>query len=362
MRCAVTRRTAASTAGWTEVPPIDLPAWNRPLYEAGVPLWQLPYWQAFLERRGVRTCYLVHREQGVPRAWACVPYSGGPGFRLGHVQDGPVNLDDAARPVPGPMVAELCALCRRRGFVFLRIRNDEHQLSSVRALPQATAGDLFPFFRRAGGPELAVPLVEDENEMLRGFDWRARNAIKRAERAGFEVLHGDSDELLDQAYDLLVTVARRKGFGIPPRPRLAETLRRAEDVDGARLYVARRPDGVPVAGIFVAGDRWTSHYICGATDPDRLTGSVSPAALVHWTAMRHAAHRGRTGYNLGELAPPSVGQFKRRFRPVEVPPSPAVTVGLRPVAVATWRHGALPTLRRAWPAIQRARFRSSRGR
>jgi hypothetical protein len=341
---------------WREVSPEELPAWNERLFRLGAPLWQMPYWRGFLERPGLRATYLVQQDHGEPRAWACVLDAGLPGFRLGQVQDGPVNLTDPAAPVPADAVTELCSVCRARGFVFLRFTNSDELLLSARRMPLAVAGDLFPFFRRTCSPELHVPLTTDDEEMLRHFQWRARNSIKRAVRAGYEVVDGTDDELLEQAHELIVTLAHRRRFRAPPKARLAEMLRQGGPVGGARVYVARRPDGVPVTAIVNAADRSTSNYLFGATEPARLDGQVSPATLVHWTAMRHAAQCGMRSYNLGDPGPPSVGRFKERFQPIEVPVPPAVTVGLRPVAFAGWRHALLPLFVELWPAVQRARF------
>jgi GNAT acetyltransferase-like protein len=356
LRRAARRAGEPTGPAWRQLRPAEVDAWNRPAHAAGAHLWQLPFWRGFLDRRGLRAQYFVDDRGGEATAWACVMRSGPPGYRFALVQDGPVSLSDPAGPVPEESVRRLCATLRSLGYVFVRFSNSAQQLTTVSAQPGAVGADFFPFFCRDAS-ELHVTLADDEQKTLASFQWRARNAIKKATKAGYQVHSGRSDELLEQAHDLVLKTAVRKGFRVPSRETLEALYRESAAVDGVRFYVARRGDEDPVGAVVVGTDRSTWHYLFGGVDADRVSGEASPITLLHWTAMRDATREHAGFYNLGASMPVSIGQFKQRFRPVETAPPAAVTVPLRPVAVAAWRSVALPTFQTLWPAVQRARYR-----
>jgi hypothetical protein len=329
-------------------------AWNRQVLDAGAPLWQLPFWRAFLQRPQLHVRYFVERDDGQLRSWVCVMEWGAPGYRVALVQDGPVDAVHPDRPVSDASVQALCAMLRSRGYVFVRFSHAARKLSSVSSLPAAVTGDLFPFFCRDVS-ELHVRLT-DEETTLGGFQKHARYLIRRAGRRGYQVRSGNTEDLVDPVHQVILKTAARKGFRVPSRATLVALLREASAVEGVRLYLAQRADGEPVSAIVVGVDRSTWHYLFGGVDTER-TGGVSPTTLLHWTAMCDAIRAGATVYNLGSASPPSIAQFKQSFCPVQVPPPVAVTVPLRPVATAAWRWGALPVLQRLWPSAQQARNR-----
>jgi hypothetical protein len=342
------------TRTWSEVSPADVLTWNRRVRDGGAPLWQLPFWRAFVDRPGLSAHYFAELDDaGALLGWACVMEWGVGPYRVALVQDGPVNLVDPGEPVPAESARGLCAALRRHGYVFVRFLTSSRTLPPAAALAGATAGDLFPFFSR-DVTELYVRLV-DEDATLAGFQRHARQHIRRAERKGYRIRSGGSD-LLEPVHRIIRMTALRKGFRVPSQETLAGLLNAGSDVAGVRLYLAETPDGKPVSGIAVGADRFTWHYLFGGVDPDRTLG-VSPTPLLHWTAMRDAIAAGARAYNLGSAAPASIAAFKEQFGPMRVPPPEAVTVALRPAAAAAWRWAALPMLTRLWPSAQRVRHR-----
>lgn len=342
------------TQSWSEVRPADVAAWNQRVRDAGAPLWQLPFWKAYLERPGLGVRYFVEHVGHEARAWACVMEWGPPGYRLALVQDGPVDLADPRQAVSKNSVRSLCAVLRSAGFVFVRFSNTAPKLSPVSTLPSSVPRDFFPFFCRDVS-DLHVPLA-DEERTLAGFQKHARYLIRRAGRRGYTVRSSDGDDLLDPVHQVILKTAVRKGFRVPSRATLAALLHEGSPIGGVRLYLAEGPAGDPVSAIVIGADHSTWHYLFGGVDTDR-TGSVSPTTLLHWTAMRDAISTGATTYNLGSATPPSIAQFKQRFSPVTMPPPVAVTVPLRPAATAAWQWAALPMMQRLWPSAQRARYR-----
>lgn len=337
------------TQSWAEVPGAEVLDWSAQVRAGGAPLWQLPYWRAFLERPGLSVRYFAERDGDKLTGWAAVMQWGPRAYRVAMVQDGPVNLLDPDRPLSGASVRALCRTLRAHGYVFVRFLTSARTLPSVTGLPGATGGDLFPFFSR-DVTELAVRL-RGEPDTLAGFQRHTRTHIKRADRKGYRIVSGGA-ELLGPVHRMIRTTALRKGFRVPTE----EVLGGLVAAGGVRLYLAETPDGQPVSGIAVGTDRDTWHYLFGGVDPDRVAG-VSPTPLLHWTAMRDAIAGGAHAYNLGAAAPASIAAFKEQFGPVRTPPPESVTVTLRPAAAALWRYGALPVLTRLWPSAQRVRHR-----
>jgi hypothetical protein len=349
---------------WKELRPDETAAWAVRVYEAGAPLWQLPFWTAFLNRSGVRTAartppmrrfrYLVEEERGRPRAWVCVMEVGVPGYRVALVQDGPVGL---AAPVDAGTLEGLCAALRERGYVFVRFSNAADDLATVSSLRATAHGDLLPYFQKAGW-ELHVPLSADPDDTLAGFTQRTRYAIRRAARESYKVMCTTTEAGLDEVYQMLAETAARKGFRAPPSPSiLAALVREADPVGGIRIYQARRPDESLASTIVIATERSTWHYVWGGVDAENLRGWGSPTPLLHWAAMCDATSRGASWYNLGARTPASVEQFKRGFRPTDVAPQDTVSVALRPLATLAWRQVALPALQTLWPSVRGLRHR-----
>jgi Acetyltransferase (GNAT) domain len=342
------------TRVWSEVPSADVMAYNERVRDAGAPLWQLPFWRAFLERPGLQVRYFAERDTGGGLlAWACVLQWGPRAYRVALVQDGPVNLVDHGGPVPVDSARGLYTALRAQGYKFVRFCTSPQTLPPAAGPAGAIPGDLFPFFSR-DVTELHVRLT-GVDETLAGFQRHARQHIRRAERRGYRV-RSDGDDLLDQVHRIIQMTALRKGFRVPSRETLAGLQAAGSASGGIRLYLAEDPDGQPVSAIVIGADRSTWHYLFGGVDPDRTAG-VSPTPLLHWTAMCDAMAAGAGTYNLGADAPASIAAFKEQFRPIRTPRPETVSVTLRPAATAVWRWAALPVLTRLWPSAQRVRHR-----
>ena len=76
-----------------------------------------------------------------------------------------------------------------------------------------------------------------------------------------------------------------------------------------------------------------------------MLGAPSPACLLQWSAMRHAAERGAKAYNMGNRSG-SVQNFKAKFRPVENEWPVPVTFAINEGIYNLWRR-LLPSLSRA---------------
>jgi lipid II:glycine glycyltransferase (peptidoglycan interpeptide bridge formation enzyme) len=142
-----------------------------------------------------------------------------------------------------------------------------------------------------------VPLAgRDLEEIHNGFNQLWRRNIKKAEKAGVEVVRGDYDQLpvWQQLYEV---TAERDHFR--PRPlayfeRMWKTLN-AEDPDRMRLYFATH-EGEAVAAatmLIVGGHVWYSY---GASANHKR--EVRPSNAMQWRMMRDAHELGATVYDL----------------------------------------------------------------
>ncbi|MEV6211146.1 peptidoglycan bridge formation glycyltransferase FemA/FemB family protein [Kitasatospora sp. NPDC051914] len=142
-----------------------------------------------------------------------------------------------------------------------------------------------------------VPLADRSlDDVQRGFNQLWRRNIKKAEKAGVEVVQGGFDDL--SVFHRLYTVtAERDRF--TPRPlayfqRMWKSLT-AEDPNRMRLYIAYH-EGEPLAAttMLVVGEHvWYSY---GASADHKR--EVKPSNAIQWRMMRDAYALGATVYDL----------------------------------------------------------------
>ncbi|MGH3344621.1 MAG: lipid II:glycine glycyltransferase FemX [Carbonactinosporaceae bacterium] len=142
-----------------------------------------------------------------------------------------------------------------------------------------------------------VPLIGRNLDDLRaGFNQLWRRNIKKAQRAGVEVVHGDIDDL-PTFHELYVETARRDRFTPRPLPyfqRMWQALN-AESPDRMRLYLAVHEGDVLAATISVTvGEHvW---YTYGATSMAKP--ETRPSNAVQWRMIRDAYAVGASVYDL----------------------------------------------------------------
>ncbi len=142
-----------------------------------------------------------------------------------------------------------------------------------------------------------VPLAgRTEQDVLAGFNQLWRRNIKKADKAGVEVVQGDRDDLADFHAVYVVTAARD---GFTPRAlsymqRMWDAMR-AEDPDRIRLYLARH-EGEVLAATTVVRSGQHAWYSYGASADHKR--EVRPSNAVQWAMLRGALDAGCTIYDL----------------------------------------------------------------
>jgi lipid II:glycine glycyltransferase (peptidoglycan interpeptide bridge formation enzyme) len=142
-----------------------------------------------------------------------------------------------------------------------------------------------------------VPLAHRSlDDVFAGFNQLWRRNVRKAEKAGVEVIQGSYDDL-PAFHELYAATAERDRF--TPRPlwyfqTMFDALR-SEDPDRIRLYLARHDGDLLAAAIWV---RVGSHawYSYGASS-DRKR-EVRPSNAIQWRMLRDAQDAGATVYDL----------------------------------------------------------------
>jgi lipid II:glycine glycyltransferase (peptidoglycan interpeptide bridge formation enzyme) len=133
-------------------------------------------------------------------------------------------------------------------------------------------------------------------EINKGFNQLWRRNIKKAEKAGVEVVQGGYDQL-KIFHDIYVVTAERDQF--TPRPlayfqRMWQALT-AEDPDRMRLYLAYH-EGEPLAGTTMLTVGQHTWYSYGASADHKR--EVRPSNAIQWRMLQDAHANGATVYDL----------------------------------------------------------------
>lgn len=179
-----------------------------------------------------------------------------------------------------------------------------------------------------------------------------QRSIRKGERAGVEVIMGESDADWRTMAELEERTAHHHGVPAPPRRFFLELCRELQRSGLADLYLANTGKGM-AAGIVVWKGWREWIYAFGASRPELL--EYRPNHVLIWSALRRAADAGVT-FDLGRAAPEQDGlvEFKRRWGGEPVPLAhdywPAA-VGLN---VARRDTGTLALAARVWSRMPAA--------
>ena len=154
-----------------------------------------------------------------------------------------------------------------------------------------------------------------------GFSSRARNHVRRAERAGVTVELDTDGHRVPVFYELFLSSVERWARRQHEPAALARARARRRDPPGklrhlladlggaARLWLAWSADGRPAAAILVLQTA-NAHYTRGAIDAE-VAGPTRAAYLLHRLAIEDACRAGCRTYHMGETGfSPSLAQFK----------------------------------------------------
>lgn len=327
---------------WVEIPPKELACWILRLSELEhASIRQNPLLQERFRKPFVRPVYLkfVDDHEAVS-AFACVISVGVAPLKCGVVIDGPVPM--APDRQLGKGVEALANWLRTNGFAFVRFSHGNTTIiEQLAKSPLAIRANPFPFMPRYGGA-LAVPLKEDDSEMLAGFQQIARQEIKKAQAAQCRISKSHDLNEFRSVWPVYAGRAAQKGFRTRSLSHFESIFRQSPRKDLVSVYTAFYAHKPVYSALFLR-ECLTVHYYIAALDAQALGERPTASCFLLWEAMRDYRDLGCKWCNLGGgRYIPGVHAFKKKFRPVELPSPTSITLVLRPAIYRLWPGLGLP--------------------
>jgi peptidoglycan pentaglycine glycine transferase (the first glycine) len=195
--------------------------------------------------------------------------------------------------------------CRQRRAVFLKVEPD----CDTGAAPED--GEDFSGFTPAASIQprrtVVVDLHGSEEDWLERMKQKTRYNIRLAERKGVVVRPSEDMESFQR---LMEITGRRDGFGV----HASAYYRRAYELfakDRRCALLAAEFEGRPLAAIMVFASGRRAWYFYGASSDEER--SRMPTYLLQWEAMRWAARRGCTEYDLWGIPDAEEDELESQF-------------------------------------------------
>ena len=154
--------------------------------------------------------------------------------------------------------------------------------------------------------ELALP--HDEERLWAGFDRKARNQVRKAEKSGLDVGAGGA-ELLPEFYRVFARNMRDLGTPVYS-PRFFEAVVRALG-PGSRVFIVRHA-GEPIAGSLTVS--WRDRVEVPWASSLREHNDKSPNNLLYMAMLRYALGAGARVFDFGRSTPnEGTFQFKKQW-------------------------------------------------
>jgi len=159
---------------------------------------------------------------------------------------------------------------------------------------------------------LELPIPKDEEVLWAGLEVRCRNAIRKAEKSGVEVVEPQTlEEWLEPYYELSCSVYRRQEKEPPFSKEYFTALWQNLYPSGDLVVLLARYEGKIIAGMIFPRDRFVGYYLDGASD--REYNKVVPNNLLQWAYLKRAQTMGIQLYDMVGANIPSIAKFKKSF-------------------------------------------------
>lgn len=143
-----------------------------------------------------------------------------------------------------------------------------------------------------------VPIDRDDEALLKGFESKGRNSIRKALKTGAEVKTSDDASLMESFYDSYVKMSTRKKAPLTPKALVVQGLKPAIDGGYAELYTESY--GGKISNMVVVDALGIPYYALGTRTEANVKGEVHGAAQVlHYEIMKRMRDRGKKFYDLG---------------------------------------------------------------
>ena len=215
-----------------------------------------------------------------------------------------------------PLMQALDEFCRRGNAIYAQLYPHEpsNQLVLLPRLAEMgfTSPAAFTSHQFSTDPVLVDLWGKSENDVLGAIRERTRTYVRRALSSDLELRTEVDERIFKQIYQLFLEHGESRGF----LPRPYASLRAAWDwfsQNGRATFIQAWLGDTLVGANFVIFTGRTAHYIHGAVH--RGFAEQRPAEFIHWHAIRKAIQLKMENYDLVNMGPPGVAQFKRGFKP-----------------------------------------------
>ncbi|WP_407306589.1 lipid II:glycine glycyltransferase FemX [Desulfosporosinus sp. SB140] len=163
---------------------------------------------------------------------------------------------------------------------------------------------------------LDLVLPKDEESLWAGLEVRCRNAVRKAEKSGVEVIEPQTlEEWLEPYYALSCGVYRRQDKEPPFTKEYFTALWQKLYPTGDLVVLLARFEGKIIAGGIFPRDKNVGYYLDGVSD--REYNKVVPNNLVQWEYLKRAQTMGVELYDMVGANIPSIAKFKKSFGSTE---------------------------------------------
>lgn len=163
---------------------------------------------------------------------------------------------------------------------------------------------------------LDLPIPEEEGALWSGLEVRCRNAVRKAEKSGVQVVEARTlEEWLEPYYELSCGVYRRQDKEPPFKREYFAALWQNLYAQGDLTVLTAHYDGKIIAGMIFPRDRQVGYYLDGVSD--REYNKVVPNNLLQWEYLKRARALGIELYDMVGANIPSIAKFKKSFGSTE---------------------------------------------
>ena len=165
-------------------------------------------------------------------------------------------------------------------------------------------------------PSLLIELSLGEKAVWDGFKSRARNMIRKAEKADLIANTVTPDETwIKEYFDLLKFTFEKQGLSVPHPFSFYQQIQSLAH-KGLALCVDVQINGELVAGAIFLKDKDRMMYFSGVASREGMR--LAAPSLIQWHAMKKAMQTNVTEYDMGGLGVESIDKFKQSFGGYEV--------------------------------------------
>ena len=277
--------------------PVNIKKWDA--YLESIPnahILQTSAWGLFKQNHGWYPKYLVSDNAGAQVLFRRLPF----GLSFGYIPKGPVGENWKT------IIPEAISLCRQENAFVLYIEPDvwENEDENNSLLSQGLNPSPISIQPRR---TMVLSLIGREEEWLNKMKQKTRYNIRLARKKDIVIERSKDIELFN---DLIKVTGSRDKFGVHTEKYYKDVFRLFSKNQECVLLIAKYKK-TPLAGIMVFTRGKRAWYFYGASNSQER--NRMPTYLLQWEAMRWAASRGSTEYDLWGIPDEEQDTLERDF-------------------------------------------------